>query len=118
MKKYSFKIIIYVVCLVSFGLLSSACISIYCQDVRQGNYVTQRKIDKLTVGLTKEEVEKIMGAPALVPVLDVDRWDYYYSFHSRKRKINKVKSLSLYFIANKLKYYTGDWRPAQLPHKK
>jgi outer membrane protein assembly factor BamE len=79
---YISRVIVYVTFIVLFVLSQSACLRIYRQDLRQGNYVTQKKIDKLKVGLNKDEVQRIMGSPALVPVIDINRWDYHYSFMS------------------------------------
>lgn len=112
------KSITYITFVVLLVGSQSACLKIYRQDVRQGNHVTQARINKLKVGLTKEEVQKIMGTPALVPVMDINRWDYYYSFVSGDRETIKEKSFSLYFSDNKLQSYSGDWHPALLPlHK-
>ena len=52
-----------------------------------------------------------------VPVIDVNRWDYYYSFVSGDKKVVEQKALSLYFVDNKLKHFDGDWVPAHLPRK-
>jgi outer membrane protein assembly factor BamE len=114
---YISRIIVYVTFIVLFVASQSACLRIYRQDLRQGNYVTQNKIDKLKVGLSKDEVQKIMGSPALVPMMDINRWDYYYSFMSGDRKVIEQKALSLYFTENKLKSFSGDWVPAHLPRR-
>jgi outer membrane protein assembly factor BamE len=114
---YISRIIVYITFIVLFVVSQPGCLKIYRQDLRQGNYVTQERINKLKVGQSKEEVQKIMGSPALVPVIDINRWDYYYSFMSGNRKVIEKKSLSLYFVNNKLKSFDGDWVPAHLPHK-
>ena len=103
MSVYISRVIVYITFISLFMISQSGCFKIYKQDLRQGNYVTQAKIDKLKVGLSKEQVQKIMGAPALVPVIDTNRWDYYYSFVSGDGKISEKKSLSLYFVNGKIK---------------
>jgi len=117
MSVYISRIAIYLTFIMLFVTSQSACFKIYRQDLRQGNYVTQDKVDKLKVGLSRDEVQNIMGTPALVPTIDTNRLDYYYSFLSGDRKMSKQKILSLYFINDKLQYFDGDWVPAHLPHK-
>ncbi len=117
MRIYISRIVIYITFILLFVTSQSACFKIYRQDLRQGNYVTQEKINKLRVGLEREEVQKILGSPALVPAIDINRWDYYYSFVSGDRKTTKQKTFSLYFVNDELKYFDGDWVPANLPRK-
>ena len=117
MRIYISRAIVYVALILLLVVSQVGCIKIYRQDLRQGNYVTQNKIDKLKVGLSRDAVQNIMGSPVLVPTIDINRWDYYYSFVSGDRKITKQKTLSLYFEDNFLKYFDGDWVPARLPRK-
>lgn len=51
---------------------------IYRIDVRQGNLINPDAVQKLRVGMTKLEVQDLMGTPALTHFLNKDRWDYYY----------------------------------------
>lgn len=117
MSVYISRVVIYVTFIVLFVTSQSACFKIYRQDLRQGNYVTQDKVEQLTVGLSRDAVQNIMGSPALVPTIDTNRWDYYYSFLSGDRTVSKQKTLSLYFVNDKLQYFAGDWVLAHLPHK-
>lgn len=117
MRIYISRIVIYITFVLLFAVSQSACFRIYRQDLRQGNHVTQDKINKLRVGFGKAEVQAIMGSPALVPAIDTNRWDYYYSFVSGDRKVTKQQALSLYFINDELQYFAGDWVPLHIPHK-
>lgn len=117
MQVYISRVIIYLVFAAVFMVSQAACFRIYRPELRQGNYITQAKIDRLRVGLSKVEVQDIMGSPALVPAVDLSRWDYYYSYLSGDRKYREESLLSLYFVQDKLKYYSGDWKPMHLPCK-
>lgn len=53
--------------------------SIHKVTVQQGNIVSQDMVDKLKVGMTKIQVQYIMGTPLIVDTFDPSRWDYYYT---------------------------------------
>ena len=52
--------------------------SIHKVTVQQGNIVSQDMVDKLKIGMTKIQVQYIMGTPLIVDTFDPSRWDYYY----------------------------------------
>ncbi len=57
----------------------SGCSSwVYRIDVAQGNFVGQNDIDKLRIGMTKEQVIFVMGNPVLRDSFDHDRFYYIY----------------------------------------
>ena len=114
---YLSRIFIWVAFAAVVTVSQAACLKIYRQELRQGNYVTQAKIDKLQIGMSKDQVQQIMGSPALIPAVDLTRWDYYYSYLSGDRTVSEQKSFSLYFVKDQLKYFAGDWSPAHLPRK-
>ena len=51
----------------------------YKIDIQQGNVVTQSMIDQLKLGMTRTQVQYIMGTPLLPDTFDRNRWDYVYS---------------------------------------
>ncbi len=69
--------------------------------VQQGNLLPQAKIDRLKIGMSKEDTAILMGTSLLSPVFTSDRWDYAYT----RRKGNDsthVRRLSLYFSQGRL----------------
>jgi outer membrane protein assembly factor BamE len=69
--------------------------------IQQGNLLTQDKIKRLHVGMSKDDVAILMGTSLVTPVFNNDRWDYAYTW----RKGNKTvpnQNLSLYFTHEKL----------------
>jgi outer membrane protein assembly factor BamE len=77
----SLAIIFAVSCLAAVSCLISACSfppRIYRMDIRQGSDITPEMIAKLRRGMSKEQVQEILGTPPLTHVLDTNRWDYYY----------------------------------------
>lgn len=47
-------------------------------DVQQGNAIDAEKVDQLRIGMTKEQVDFLMGTPLLEDPFHPDRWDYVY----------------------------------------
>lgn len=88
--------------------LVSGCV--YRIDVPQGNYLEQKQIDKLQVGMSKEQVKFVLGNPVLVDSFDKDTWHYVYDFLSGKDEANnKQKKLVLKFENEKLVSAEGDF---------
>ena len=75
-------------------VMLSACswrLSPYKVDVRQGNYETTQMVDKINIGMTKEQVRFALGTPLLMDVFHQDRWDYLYRFYPRSQPSYKEK---------------------------
>ena len=69
--------------------------SIHKVTVQQGNIVSQDMVDKLQIGMTKTQVQYILGTPLVVDTFDPSRWDYYYTkVDSKNNKTEQQLSLS------------------------
>jgi len=53
---------------------------VYRIDIQQGNVITQDTVNQLRPGMTKRQVQFIMGAPMLNDPFHAERWDYYYEY--------------------------------------
>ena len=51
---------------------------VYRMDVPQGNYVEQKQVSLLRVGMTREQVRYVLGSPVTVNPFRDDEWDYIY----------------------------------------
>ncbi|MGE0071514.1 MAG: outer membrane protein assembly factor BamE [Thiomonas sp.] len=51
----------------------------YRADVIQGNFVSREMADELKPGMTKEQVQAILGTPLLQTIFDQNRWEYVFS---------------------------------------
>jgi len=93
-------------------LTLSACSSwVYRYDVPQGNYLEQKSIDKLQVGMTKEQVKFILGSPVVVNAFNDDTWSYVYKLKSgRSRKFDQRKQFIINFSNDKLVTASGDYK--------
>jgi outer membrane protein assembly factor BamE len=93
------------------ALTLSACSSwVFRYDVPQGNYLEQKSIDKLQVGMTKEQVKFILGSPVVVDPFNNDHWNYVYTLKSgRDSKFNQKKKFILTFVDDELTAAEGDF---------
>lgn len=100
------------VAIIITALTLSACSSwVFRYDVAQGNYLEQQSIDKLQVGMTKEQVKFILGSPVVVDAFDNDTWSYVYKLKSgRSKKFNSKRHFILKFEADKLVSAEGDYK--------
>lgn len=79
-------------------------------DVQQGNAIEQPLISRLEPGMSKNQVQFIMGTPMLIDVFHQDRWDYYYSMQRGSGESEK-KHIALFFEDDRLVRTEGDIRP-------
>ena len=72
------------------GCSKSRLLTVFKTDIQQGNAVEPEKVDKLQIGMSKEQVEFLLGTPLLVDAFHSNRWDYIYfllpGFGERERR--------------------------------
>lgn len=79
--------------------------------IQQGNVVTQAMIDKLKPGMTRRQVQFVLGNPVINDQLNRDRWDYIYTIDIPG--MDRVqRNLNVYFIDERLSYFEGDFAPS------
>ncbi len=83
----------------TLALLLQGC-TIYKIDIQQGNEVTAKMLANIEIGMSKEEVRKVLGYPLINDPFHADRWDYY--FYIRKGATGKSKQWSATL------HFTGD----------
>ena len=81
--------------ILSSTLLLSAC-TIYRIDVQQGNTLEAKKVAQLKTGMTKRQVQFLLGTPMLQDPFHPSRWDYVYSFKPGNKDMVK-HHLTLHF---------------------
>ncbi len=99
------------VSIITIALSLSACSSwVYRIDIPQGNYLEQKSIDKIQVGMTKEQVKFVLGNPVLIDSFDNDTWNYVYRFKSgRSKDLDLQKGFVVKFENDKLISAEGDF---------
>ena len=83
---------------------------VYKIDINQGNYLSQDMVDKLKVGMTRQQVRLVLGTPLVTSAFRDNRWDYVYEF-SRQGKVREHRQFTAWFADDKLARWEGDEMP-------
>ena len=106
-------------CLVSLAL--TACTGVYKIPIQQGNIVTQDKLDQLKTGMTKRQVEFLLGTPLIIDSFHQNRWTYLYSIHQGDKTPERYEvtvffeneRMSKYNLKGKLKKPSDFGKPSK-----
>ena len=83
--------------LISLTLFSASCSlipSAHRIEITQGSVIEQESIDKLTLGMTEEQVKFVMGSPSIQDIFHPNRWDYiHYVDRQRQALVNQQLTL-------------------------
>lgn len=89
---------------------------VYKLSVQQGNVITQEMVDRLDPGMTRNQVEFVMGRPVLEDPFDDDQWVYLYTLEVPDVFIQAFKMV-LIFEEDTLVSITGDYVPTTAEEK-
>ena len=86
--------------------------SLHRVDVYQGNYIEQQRLENLKPGMTKSEVQLLLGTPLVTDVYDPNTW-YYVFFHSNSQGgVKEERKIRLHFDTNgSSQFIDGDLTP-------
>lgn len=87
----------------------SACV--YRMDIDQGNRIDAEVIDQLEIGMSRTQVEFLLGAPAIVDLYHPERWDYVYFAKSGKTGKVEQHIMTLNFSDDLLSDISGQLSP-------
>lgn len=91
-------------------LASCSALSEYHVPIRQGNYVTQEKLDQLSPGMNRSQVQAILGNPLIQDMFHENRWDYVYRYDDGKGSLTENK-IAVYFEGDDLTKVVGKGLP-------
>ena len=80
--------------------------SLYSVPVRQGNYLDQAMVGQLHPGMTRPQVQRIMGTLLVADPFHQNRWDYYYSYR-KDGKLVEQRHVALFFTGDTLARVDG-----------
>lgn len=96
-----YKIFITLIAITVLSLSGCSHLRPYRVDIQQGNIIDATVAAKLHVGMDKNEVDSLLGAPIINNIFDKDTWIYAYTNQINGGKIEK-KKLILEFKNNRL----------------
>src|SRR3954464_5471471 len=83
------------------GLALQGCL--YHMPIQQGNFLEQRAVTQLQVGMTRSQVRYLLGTPMVPDSFDRDRWDYLYYLKVGNMSSNLLhRHLIVYFAEDKV----------------
>ncbi len=106
------------IALVLLIALTTAACSIHKVDIQQGNIVSKEMMSQLTIGMTQDEIKRVMGSPLIVDPFRRDRWDYIHSFKSGKSNQPRTQyRITLFFEGDQLARIESEIPPEGLPER-
>lgn len=97
------RIITLLICII-LSLTLTQCVSydFSRRIAQQGNLLPQSKIERLKIGMSKNDAAILMGTSLMSPTFNNDRWDYAYTWRKGSGPI-VIKNVILYFSNGSLK---------------
>lgn len=97
--------------LLGVAILAVGCskFSMHRVDVYQGNYIEQQRLENLKPGMTRSDVQLLLGTPLVQDVYDPSVW-YYVFFHSNSEgKVKEAKQVRVHFDRDgRYQFFDGD----------
>lgn len=97
MPRINNKIIVFLItlcCSITIISVLSGCIK--RQEIRQGRIIEAKEISDLELGMSRAQVEYILGSPSSINPLDQDRWEYVYILRNKKGVVKIQKGYLLF----------------------
>jgi outer membrane protein assembly factor BamE len=97
----------------AMALTVAGCGVIYRQPIYQGNLMDKAAVDQLAAGMTKDQVQALLGSPSIADPFHNDRWDYTSSEQVKRMGKPDVRNFTVYFENNAVTRWEGDYFPEQ-----
>ena len=73
----------------------AACV--YRIDIQQGNLLEENDVAQIEVGMTRSQVQFLLGTPMVADAFHRDRWDYAYYFRQGRSRDVEKRWVIVYF---------------------
>ncbi|WP_424859979.1 MULTISPECIES: outer membrane protein assembly factor BamE [unclassified Tepidimonas] len=84
----------------------------YRMDILQGNVVVREQVQALQPGMTREQVQAILGTPLVASVFHAHRWDYVFTFQ-RQGQPPQRRVVTVFFRDDRLERVQADELPTE-----
>ena len=95
-------------------MICTACV--YRSDIQQGNLLDDEVIDQVELGMTRSQVQFLLGTPMIADSFHQDRWDYTYYFRRGRSRNIEQRWFIVYFEDDEVVRINRD--PAVLPMRR
>lgn len=94
-------ITLFISIILSLTLTQCASYDFARRITQQGNLLPQSKVDRLRVGMSKNDAAILMGTSIMSPTFNNQRWDYAYTWRRGTGPI-AIKTVVIYFKGNSI----------------
>jgi outer membrane protein assembly factor BamE len=77
------------------SLALAACV--YRIDIQQGNLLDEEDINQVDLGMTRSQVQFLLGTPMIADSFHRDRWDYAYYYRQGRSSDADRRWVVVYF---------------------
>jgi len=84
------------------AVLIGAAGCIYRMPVQQGNFLEDKEISQITVGMTRTQVRYLLGTPMVADPFTNSRWDYVYTLKQGAISRAQRRHFIVYFEDDKV----------------
>ncbi|MCX7693010.1 outer membrane protein assembly factor BamE [Tepidimonas taiwanensis] len=84
----------------------------YRMDILQGNVVVREQVQALQPGMTREQVQAILGTPLVASVFHANRWDYVFTLQ-RQGQPPQRRVVTVFFDGDRLARVQADELPTE-----
>ena len=96
----------------TLGASLAGCGIVYKQPIYQGNLIEQSAVEQLQVGMSRQQVQVLLGSPSIADPFHHDRWDYTASERSARFDNDVVvKNFTVWFENDAVTRWEGDYFP-------
>jgi outer membrane protein assembly factor BamE len=88
---------------------TSGCGILYKQPIYQGNLIEKSAVEQLQVGMSKQDVQILLGTPSIADPFTQNRWDYTASQRIDRRGKVDVKNFVVWFDNNAVTKWEGEY---------
>ena len=85
----------------------------YRPDMVQGNFISKEQLERLKLGMDREEVKVVLGTPLITSVMHPNRWDYVFAFKRGDTQLVEQRQVTLIFEKDLLKKINADDLPTE-----
>lgn len=91
----------------------SGCGILYKQPIYQGNLIEKSAVEQLQVGMSKQDVQILLGTPSIADPFNKNRWDYTATERTDRRGNTQVKNFVVWFENDAVAKWEGEYFPEQ-----
>ena len=95
------------------ALMCAGCGALYRQPIYQGNLLEPSAVEQLQAGMSRQQVQVLLGTPSITDPFNDDRWDYVSTQRIGRDGKTEVRNLTLWFEGDTLARWDGDYFPEQ-----